>query len=72
MMFPNIWFLMLLFNIMKINYFQPFYWYLLKMNDFEEYNYLYYIIYSIISTIIYNYFLEGQLRQKILEKNFYF
>ena len=53
MMMPNIWLIMILLNIMKINYFQTFSWDLLKMYDFEEFTYFQYIKYSIIPTIIY-------------------
>ena len=52
-MIPNIWFIMIFLNIMKINYFQSFSWDLLKMNDFEEYSYIDYIKYSIIFTSFY-------------------
>ena len=50
---PNIWFIMIFFNIMEINYFETFSLELLKMNGFEEFNYIDYIKYSIISTIVY-------------------
>jgi hypothetical protein len=38
---------------MEINYFETFSLELLKMNGFEEFNYIDYIKYSIISTIVY-------------------